>query len=237
MLRYLPLLPILLYQGIRVRLTTPRLPDASAPFTGQIAGGNSQIRLVVLGESTVAGVGVDTHEQAITGQIAHALAQKTGCGVQWQALGGNGYSAQEAHDEFVPQLTDHNADIVVLMLGVNNTNRLHSPRRWSDELTSLIDAIRERLPNVPIVISAVPPIRDFPVLPQPLRRFLGERAQALDEATGILVAPMNDVIHVPFPPNMTVTPEYFCADKLHPSAKGYTVWGEYLAEAIATIFF
>lgn len=218
-------------------MTTPRLPEALPPFTGCISGDNSPIRLVVLGESTVAGVGVDYHEQAITGQVAQALAQRTGCMVQWRALGCNGFTAQKVEQNLVPQLSSNDADIVVIALGVNNTNRLHSSQRWSAELDSLIQAVRQRLPNVPIAISAVPPMHNFPVLPQPLRRFLGERAQALDNATGVLIAPMTDIIHVSFPPNMTVTPEYFCEDRFHPSAKGYSVWGEHLAEAIVATFF
>jgi hypothetical protein len=64
----LPLFPVLLIQGLGVRRQTPRLPEACGASSGLIAGSGQPIRLITLGESTVAGVGATTHEEALTGQ-------------------------------------------------------------------------------------------------------------------------------------------------------------------------
>ena len=51
------LFPVLLYQGKRTRQTTPRLPEASGSPFGQYGEGEPARRILVIGESTAAGVG------------------------------------------------------------------------------------------------------------------------------------------------------------------------------------
>ena len=51
------LFPLIAYQGRRVRRTTPRLPEASGPASGQYGQGQPVTSLLVIGESTAAGVG------------------------------------------------------------------------------------------------------------------------------------------------------------------------------------
>ena len=76
LLAALPLLPILWLQGRYVRKHTPRLPGASGPTSGVIPAAAAPLRLLVVGVSTVAGVGAPDHSQALTGQIAMALARQ-----------------------------------------------------------------------------------------------------------------------------------------------------------------
>src|SRR5215213_1408517 len=91
-----PLLPVLFVQGRGVRRRTPRLPDAAGATEGVVPGRGEPLRLVVLGESTVAGIGAAAHERALTGCVAAALARATGRPVRWRAAGRSGASAREA---------------------------------------------------------------------------------------------------------------------------------------------
>ena len=127
----LALAPVLVVQGRAVRRRTPRLPEAEPPFEGAVTGAAPGLRLLVLGESTAAGVGVSRHEEGLAGQTARALAATTGCGVRWTARGRNGATAFETHRDLLPAVTMPRADVVVLALGVNDTVRLHAPRRWT----------------------------------------------------------------------------------------------------------
>lgn len=94
----LPLLPLLIAQGRRTRRITPRLPDAAGARNGCATGSSADrpLSLLTLGESPVAGVGVDKHEQAITGCLARALAQRLNRSVAWQAYGRNGATVRDA---------------------------------------------------------------------------------------------------------------------------------------------
>jgi lysophospholipase L1-like esterase len=227
------LAPVLVHQGRRVRATTPRLPEAPGPRTGEVAGAGAAVDLLVLGESPAAGVGAADHHEALAGQAARTLAAETGRRVRWRVLARNGATAAAACDELLAPATGVAADVVVVALGVNDTLRLHSPGRWTSDLRRLIGLLRERCGPVPIVLAAVPPMGLFPALPQPLRGVLGLRAAVLDRAAARLAAEMDGVRHVSVPLPPGAVDDFFCADRFHPSPSGYARWGAALGGAAA----
>lgn len=226
----LPLLPILLAQGVWVGIKTPRLPGAAGSSEGLEPGPGNPFRLLVLGESTVAGVGAPTHQEALTGQTAAALATRLKRAVAWTAVGRNGATAAETERELLPAAPDA-ADAVVVALGVNDALRWHSPRRWTRDLASLIAALRRRVGECPVFLGAVPPVGAFLAIPQPLRMVLGRRAAELEAAVIRLAPTLPKVTYVPS--CFEGGPEMFASDRFHPSPRGYAAWGRELAEVIA----
>ena len=226
-----PLLPILLVQGYRLRKRTPRLPDAAGPLEGATVGDGELLKLIGLGESTVAGVGAATHETALTGQLARAISGRTGKRVDWSVLARTGINARDCRFELVPKLDGSEADLVVIALGVNDSLEFHSARRWAIDLERLIEAVRKTVGDVPILLAGVPPLDYFPLLPKPLSLALGARSAALGQASIRLSQRMPRVIHVPFQIDQERAVDLFCADGFHPSELGYTEWAEQLADA------
>ena len=153
-----PLLPILWLQGRHVRKYTPRLPEATGPTAGTISGVGVPLRLLVIGESTVAGVGAPDHAHALTGQIAAAIAARTGRTVHWHAMGKIGATARVARTRLVPEVPRLPIDIIVIALGVNDVLRFHGPGQWIRDLTQLISDLRERVGAAPVVLASVPPM-------------------------------------------------------------------------------
>lgn len=227
----LALAPILVAQGSAVRRDTPQLPGAAGPTEGVAAGPEPALRLVVLGESTVAGVGAATHAEALTGQVAAALAARLGRAVAWRAEGQIGITARRARLTLVPALPPEPAHLALVALGVNDSLKLRAPGRWAADLTDLIAALRERIGPAPVFLAPVPPMGSFPALPQPLRTALGLRAQLLDATAAALAPRLDRVIHLPLA--APAAPELFCADGFHPGPEGYRKWGAALAEGIA----
>lgn len=225
-----PLLPVALAQGLWLRGRVPRLPEAAGLREGTLAGAGARFRLLVLGESTVAGVGAPVQEQALAAQLARALATRTGCAIQWQAVGKNGMTAAATRALLVRRLTAEARNAVVVVLGVNDTLALRGPDRWTSDLRRLIAAVREKTGPAPIFLAAVPPMGEFPALPSPLRTVLGVRARVLDRAAARLTHQLPDVHHVPLPRRLER--DFFCHDGLHPSPVGYRAWADYLAAAI-----
>jgi len=64
------LAPLLVWQGKQTRRTTPRLPEAGGEPHGQYGDGEPALRLLVIGESTAAGVGVAHHQDGLASQLA-----------------------------------------------------------------------------------------------------------------------------------------------------------------------
>lgn len=229
------LAPVLLRQGRRVRATTPRLPEAAGPRTGEVDGAGAALDVLVLGESTAAGVGAADHPRGLAGQVARTLAAETGRRVRWRVLARNGATAAFTRAELLGPADAVAADVAVVVMGVNDTLRLHSPGRWTRDLRALVGAVRERCGAVPVVLAAVPPIGVFPALPQPLRGVLGLRADVLDRAAARLAAQLDSVRHVPVPLPPGAVDDFFCADRFHPSPYGYARWGQALGRAAAAL--
>jgi lysophospholipase L1-like esterase len=225
-------LPFLLAQGVWVRLRTPRLPSASGPCSGIIGAADDAFELIVLGESPVAGIGARTHEAAITGQTATALACRIHRSIRWQALGLSGATADRALRELVPRIACDRADAVIIALGVNDVIQWHGVSRWSRNLEELISAVRRQVGDSLIVLTGVPPMQYFPALPRPLRSVLGGRAMLLDQASILIAEASPGIIHVHS--RFELSKEFFCEDGFHPSEWGYAEWGKRLAEAIAS---
>lgn len=222
-------LPVLIPQAAWVLWRTPRLPEAGGDPHGDTAGAGAALRLVVLGESTVAGVGAEHHADGITACLATRLATRTARPVGWQAVGRSGATARSARVDLVPRLAGLGADVLVLVLGVNDVLRLGTAAQWRADLGALIDAAWDALgAPCPTVVSPLPPLGEFACFPQPLRAFLGLRATAFDAVTRAVAAERGLVVAPALP---RLTPEVFATDGFHPSARGYAAWADGLAVA------
>lgn len=230
----LPLLPLLIAQGRRTRSITPRLPDAAGARSGLAAGAGTAkpFSLLTLGESPVAGVGVETHEQAITGCLARALAKRLGCPVGWQAYGRNGATVREAREELLPAIPGQPVDLALVAFGVNDTTAFRPVGAWRSDMAALLDALEVRCRPRLIVLSGVPPVGRFPALPQPLRAVLGLKAAVLDRALMMLAETRRDTLYVPLTLD-TGSPGLMASDGYHPSAAGCAAWAEILTQASA----
>lgn len=226
----LPLMPWLVAQGRRVKRDTPRLPPAGGPTHGRIDSAGTPLRLLVIGESTAAGVGADHHEEALTGQTARALHAITGRAIEWHAFGLSGATVAHATRSLLNVLPAQPMDLIVLVFGVNDSIERTVPRRYADGLKSLVGAARSRIMSdtktqIPVLVCGAPPMHRFPALPRPLSLYLGARARLLDRAVRTQLPP-----HALFVPmQVKAAPHLFARDGFHPSAAGYAVWGSELA--------
>ncbi|XQE68048.1 SGNH/GDSL hydrolase family protein [Pseudomonas sp. P3C3] len=222
-------LPLALPLALHTRRTALRLPPAAGAQSG-LAGaglGGAPLRLVLIGESTVAGVGVEAQEAALAGQLAQALAARLQRPVAWRACGENGITAGEACERLLPLALSEPADLVLLVFGVNDTTHLSSLARWEDSLRALSRALSARGERV--VFTGVPPIQHFSALPWLLRRLLGLRAALLDaELRRLSAQECAQYARL----ELEFAEEYLARDGYHPSALGYRVWGEGLAEQL-----
>ncbi len=215
-------MPLLLPQALWVKRTALRLPDAETPWHGLVAAGEPlapPLRLLLLGESTVSGVGVKQQTDGLAGQLAAQLATATGRAVQWQAVGRNGGDARLALQSLLPQVVGQQWDMALLVLGVNDTTHLTSRRRWRRCLQQLVSGLRGCADRV--LVTAVPPLGHFSALPQPLRGWFGLRASLLDtDLRAVAVQQRADYLAL----DMPFKPAYLAADGFHPSAAGYRLW-------------
>ncbi|MCG7199865.1 SGNH/GDSL hydrolase family protein [Marinobacter pelagius] len=212
------LFPVLLYQGKRARRDTPRLPEAQGSPGGQYGEGVPVFRVLVIGESTAAGVGVSTHHQGLASQLASQLHERSGQTIAWHTFGVNGIRLGELNaklaDAELPE-----ADVVLLSMGVNDTTGFTPRFRFRQQLLALRNLLSKRYPG-PICLLSVPPMHLFTALPSPLRHIMGWRARQLDRLYQQLANQYPDNFRYLTYPTITDT-SMLASDGYHPSEKGY----------------
>lgn len=230
-------LSVLAYQGKKVRQSVPKLPEALEPF-GQVGDGDQPLKLLAIGESTIAGVGVKYHKDGITGHLAQYIHEATNKSVHWQVLGKNGYRAREVRELLVPQIPDESLDIIVIGLGGNDTFQLTMPWQWRRDFEALLHAIRAKQPHSTILIANMPPVSDFPAFPFLLQKTLG----AWVKTHGWFIEDLpsrfpnvhynNRVISAETWANYAkgYTAADFFSDGVHPSGLTYQIWAKELVD-------
>lgn len=198
---------------------TERLREAAGLREG-VTGSGPPLRLLVLGDSSAAGVGVGTQADALAGQVVAALSPRFA--VQWQVVARSGVTSARALG-MVAQARA--CDVAITALGVNDVLRHTRDRRFARAQSALHKLLRTKGARV-ILCSAVPPLGAFAAFSQPLRGHLGARAVKLD-ATLQQVCADTGAQHVPF--DITPSPDWLARDGLHPSAKLYHHWGARMA--------
>lgn len=216
-----PLAPLLYLQGCVTRWKVGVLPEAAGEKRGTYGDGVAA-KLLVIGESTVAGLGARTHEKALAGQFAKQLGEHLARAVEWHVIGKNGVTARQAIEELVPQIPNERFDHVLIGLGGNDVLKLSSPRKWRRDMTELLGILRGTNPDAVIFLSNCPMIIASPIMPQPIKTILWELSQMHDANIRELTASMERVFYYPQP--AMFDREGFFADGIHPSEKGYADW-------------
>lgn len=219
-------LPVFLTQGLRVRATTPRLPEAKGT-SGSTGESDDPLRLVVVGDSVAAGIGLDHNEEALTGQVARALADRTGRSVQWEVHALGGLCAGDVH-ELVHDTPLGHTDVVVLSVGVNDTKDLHTLARWRREYGALVDHLERTAPQARIVVLPIPPMERFPALPHALGQVLGARSARVDAVAREVIGGRLRVVRADWDLDVT---DGFASDGFHPGEQALRPLAEAVADA------
>jgi lysophospholipase L1-like esterase len=224
------LIPVFWIQSRQVRQRTPRLPEATGPREGQIGNGDP-LRMLVIGDSGAAGVGVQVMDEALSGQLALLLSLDYN--VEWSVIAVNGLDTPGML-AILENMPSAEFDVVVLSLGANDATNLCPPAQWSNMQDALAELIESRFKPRVLVHSAVPPMHACLALPQPLRWFMGRWALEMNrfltesirtEQPNVTGKKCKRSIHW-HPASTTI--DGMSEDGIHPSARGYAVWAQTL---------
>ena len=228
-----PLLPLMYVQGKRIKKSVPVLPEATGP--SGITGNGRPFKLLTIGESTIAGVGVDTHEEGFTGTLATTLAERLNRRTEWRVYARSGYTAQRTTLKLIPKITETEADLIVIGTGGNDAFTLNTPDRFRKHVSGLIDAVRLKFPNTPIVFTNMPPIKEFPAFTLLIKFTIGHLVELLGDEVEEEVKNRKNVHY--YADRITIkdwtkrlniqekTGAFF-SDGVHPSKLTYQTWAK-----------
>ncbi len=221
-------MPLLLLQGIYTRIATPKLHEPKGPRRG-VEGQGERLSLLILGDSSAAGVGADQQEKALSGQLVTRL--KRQFEVHWQLMAWTGAKARDLVGA-LPRI-DPKIDLVVLVVGVNDVTGRTPIEQWLAEHDQLLEHFGGQ-ESCQILISTLPPMGLFPALPRLLRSYMGKRAQLFDQERARWAQQQNSVTLVPMVFEGSIE-EVVALDGFHPGPKAYSFWADHLAEAIFSL--
>ena len=222
--------PIYAWQGIGVRLRTQRLLPAEGPVTHKIPGTGEPVRLLVLGDSSAASVGIARTDGGIAALLAGMIGRDTGRPVTWRAAGFNSATSAQLRDFVLPNLAHDDWTHVVLSVGTNDAKNFHTLSRFKRDFGGLLYALRAKFPGARIVWSPVIDMTRVPALPPFLARILEIRAQAVN-ALGTRLCHERGAVPASRLPVEDPTLG-FSTDGFHASEAGYRAWAEHLLPLI-----
>ncbi len=210
--------------------------------------GGSALRLVVLGDSTTAGVGVTRAEDSLPYRLAQRLAVAERRSVRVISYGWAGARVADLLRDQVPRAmgpTPKNrrgpflpdAEIVAVVIGSNDATHNTPPGRYRSDLRSVLAAVRDATPDAQVVLAGIPAFRGALSELEPLifladqyARLLRPISRTEAKRAGVTYADL----HAEVAPLLAGQSGILSSDGFHPSAVGYDAWAEVIYRALPT---
>jgi lysophospholipase L1-like esterase len=195
-----------------------RLDGRIGPATGPA------VHLVWLGDSTAAGMGASTPDDALPRVVAHELVAGGSPPIDLTSLAVSGATVADVLHQQVGHVPV-DADLVVIDIGSNDVTHLTSRSAFRSHYTEVLDRLPKR---TKVVLLGVPDLGSPTRLPQPLRFIAGVRGGTLDAVVQALARKRHlgyvDIAGSTGPAFRRHPAKYLSADHYHPSDAGYRLW-------------
>jgi lysophospholipase L1-like esterase len=214
--------------GIEIVLAMQRtyLPTSPAlTLDGDFGGpADKPLTFVVLGDSTAAGLGAGTPENAYATDLARWLAAR-GRRVHLRTFGLSGARVHDVLTDQVPEAVAASPDLVFVGIGANDVTHLTSLDSIRRDTTAIL---RQLKATGATVVLAGPPDMRAKAWYEPLRSLAGFRGRQI-AATMDAVARSERVPVVPLAqdtgPFFAAHPDTaYASDDFHPGPAGYRAW-------------
>ncbi len=255
------LAPIYLYQGRKIKRDTVRLPEPNGERHGQVQLNDAieslkeahkrTLNLMVVGDSAAAGVGSETQQEALVGNLIPVLTQQSAIQNQFDILNWS-LQATTGHTSFdilrrlyVLPAPSQPVDVMVLSVGVNDTTSKVSVDKWHQQIESIIAIAQRKFGVRELIFLSLPPMAQMPAIPAPLNNFVGAKASILDGILQQICMAHDNVTYMAtdFPrmiaEHSNGTPidikVMFASDGFHPSSLMYGYWAQQVSELIVEL--
>lgn len=195
------------------------------------------LRLVLLGDSSALGVGVERLADTIGGQLAQMLSDGTAGSpprhVQLSCVGVSGSRSTDLATQVARALLGDRPDVAVVLIGANDTTSMRRPSEAAAYLGAAVRRLRDA--GVEVVVGTCPDLGAVRAVAPPLRQVVGwlGRRMARAQARAVLSAG-GTVVDLAAETGAVFRADAgtLCYDGFHPSADGYRVWAHALLPAV-----
>ncbi len=220
------LLPILLFQGWKLRKNIIELPEAMGERHGAVGDGHN-IALIFLGDSSACGVGVSHLNEALSGKLLKILTPKYSC--NWKVCAKSGLMTSDLCNLILKD-EKRKFDIASVCIGMNDITDGKSVEAWMRDLSNLHKIIIDKYEVSQILFSGIPPVRKLTQIPYPLLYILSLKAFIFGKALKEFCENSRECCFVDI--DLPVTTKTMAIDGFHPNEAFYQNWAERLSAAI-----
>ena len=232
------LAPVLIAQAKRLRKFALELPEPTGQRHGVAASTNADstsrpLSLLITGDSSAAGVGAETQDNALASQLAAALAQRIQRAVHWHLIAQTGLTSIGLLNLLRGQ-TLVAFDIAVVIVGVNDITHNVPIGHALRARSRIVRMLRAGAGVQHILFPGLPAVERFPLLPQPLAWYGGAQARRNNDLQARWAGHARRsafVSHVPM--DGFTHPKLMAEDGFHPSPMLYAMVAAHFAEHVA----
>ncbi|MGN0063161.1 MAG: SGNH/GDSL hydrolase family protein [Nocardioides sp.] len=221
--------------GIAMRTVGPTdrrtPPDASGWYGLRHPG--PTIEIALLGDSIVAGYGVETIEETVGAHLATSLTRRSRRRVhltQFGVVGARSIDLDEQIDRAVPT----SPQVAVILIGANDVTKTQRPAVAVRALAEAVRRLREA--GIEVLVGTCPDLGTIEPIPAPLRQMARKWSRSLAAAQSIAVVEaggrtisISDILG----PEFEASPAtMFGPDRFHPSSEGYWRLAEILTPSV-----
>lgn len=228
----IPLIPIFITQGIALKRRIPALPEASDKIGKTNTCFSKNFKLIALGESTVAGFGINSHKNGLIGTLANELSTHLKSNVYWEVSARNGYNINKIRTLLIPEIKEKTPDLIIIGIGGNDAFEITLPRKWKNETKKLILELKNKFPQTSIVFIHMPPVKYFTAFSPVIKFIIGNQINLYTKTLSLLVEKEKYVHFISSSLNLIrnnpteqVHLKDLFSDGIHPSLKAYQLWG------------
>ncbi len=195
--------------------------------------GATAVRLAVLGDSTVAGVGSPTEPESLPVLIAQRVADESGRPVEVVGFGVSGARTATLISDQLP-LPDGAFDVAVLVVGSNDATHA-TP--WPELRRQTVAMLRRATESGALVVLAgAPRFSGAAAIPEPLRTVVDRYAGILagEQRAAVAQSPGARFVDLAADasPRFESRPDATSSDGFHPSPIGYGFWADAIAPVV-----
>jgi lysophospholipase L1-like esterase len=207
--------------------------DHAPPVSGVFgAGSGAPMRLLMLGDSTAAGLGVERTEETVGGRLAELIAA-TGRQVRLDSVAVAGSRTADLSTQVSRALVRSAPDIAVILVGSADATHFTSLGQVAAHLAAAVRRLRSA--GAEVVVGTCPDLGAARSMAQPLRELIGWAGRRVGEASRQGAVDGGGVVidlAARTGPVFRADPGTLSADGYHPSADGYQLWALALYPAV-----
>lgn len=186
--------------------------------------GDDSDRILIFGSGPAVGWGVLSHELALPGSLARALARRTGRGAQIDVVADSHLTIQGAAAK-LSHIELWRYDAMVVTLGVNDAATVTSVEQWHRGVVAMLDRVaNDATISAHVFVVGIQPARTIPIYSGRPSAIADRHRRVLNRETARICRERTGADYIPF------SPAAGTSSTRYRTAEEYRNWAEIIAD-------